>query len=156
MCRQAFQQLVLLVTAALTAAALADRIGWDEPTLIGLGIWLVAAAWFVLGERNILTPAEAVRYSAAAGLVVGALMTQGSLGGQVVAAGTVTFLIARGVATDRIGLVVVAALAALNMIPLGVQFFFPAGGRLVVPLVLLAVGVVLVGTAVTVTRRQSA
>ncbi|HEX7188036.1 MAG TPA: DUF2157 domain-containing protein [Actinomycetes bacterium] len=154
-CRGALQQLVLLITASLAAAALADRAGWDEPTLLGLAVWLVAAAWFGLGERGVLTPPDIVRYSAAAGLVVGALMTQGSLGGQLVAAGTVTFLLARGVATDRIGLVVVAAVAALNMIPLAVQFFFPDGGRLVVPLVLLAVGLVLVGTAVTVTRRRS-
>jgi hypothetical protein len=153
--RQALQQLVLLATTALTAAALADRAGWDEPTLVGLGIWLVAAAWFVLGERNALTPPDAARYSAAAGMVVGALLTQGSLGGQLLAAGTAAFLLVRGALTDRIGLVVVAAVAALNMIPSAVQFFFPDGGRLVVPLALLATGTALVGTAVAVTRRRS-
>jgi hypothetical protein len=90
-CRDALQQLSLQVTASLTALAVADRAGWDEPTLLGLGVWAVAAAWFALGEHGVLTPAGPVRYGAAVGLVVGALMTQGSLGGQLVAAGTVGF-----------------------------------------------------------------
>ena len=153
--RDALQQLALLVTTSLTAGAVADRAGWEEPTLLGLGVWVVAAAWFALGERGVLTPARPVMYSAAVGLVVGALMTQGSLGGQVVAAATIAFLLVRGVLTDRIGLVVVAVVATLNMVPAAVQYFFPGGGRIAVPLALLAIGAVLVLTAVAVARRRS-
>jgi hypothetical protein len=154
-CRDALQQLSLQVTASLTALAVADRAGWDEPTLLGLGVWAVAAAWFALGEHGVLTPAGPVRYGAAVGLVVGALMTQGSLGGQLVAAGTVGFLLVRGVLTDRIGLVVVAAVATLFMVPSAVQYFLPDGGRVAVPLALLGIGALLVATAVAVTRRRS-
>ena len=154
-CRDALQQLALLVATSLTAAAVADRAGWDEPTLLGLGVWVVAAAWFALGEGGVLTPTGPVRYSAAVGLVVGALMTQGSLGGQLVAAGTVAFLLVRGVLTDRIGLVVVAAVATLNMVPSAMQYFFPEGGVIAVPLALLGIGAVLIATAVAVTRRRS-
>ena len=153
--RTAAQQLGLFVTLALTAAAVGMRAGWDEPTLAGLGVWLVALTWFVLGERRVLLPSEPVRYTAAVALVVGALMMQGALGGQVLALGTIALLVTWGVRTDSLGLLAVACVGALEMIPSAVMYFFPDGGRIVVPLALLAVGSLLVATAVTVTRRRA-
>jgi hypothetical protein len=153
--RTAAQQLGLFVTLAMTAAAVGLRAGWDEPTLAGLGVWLVALTWFVLGERRVLLPSEPVRYTAAIALVVGTMMMQGALGGQVLALVTIALLVTWGVRRDSLGLLAVACVGALEMIPSAVTYFFPDGGRIVVPLALLAVGSVLVATAVTVTRRRA-
>ena len=153
--RTAAQQLGLFVTLAMTAAAVGLRAGWDEPTLAGLGVWLVALTWFVLGERRVLLPSEPVRYTAAIALVVGTLMMQGALGGQALALVTIALLVTWGVHSDSLGLLVVACVGALEMIPSAVMYFFPDGGRIVVPLALLAVGSLLVATAVTVTRRRA-
>jgi hypothetical protein len=153
--RTAAQQLGLFVMLALTAAAIGLRAGWDEPTLAGLGVWLVALSWLVLGERRVVHPGWAVRYTAAIALVAGALMMQGALGGQVLALVTIALLLAWGVRTDSLGLLAVACVGALQLIPSAVFYFFPDGGRTVVPLALLATGSLLVATAVTVTRRRA-
>jgi hypothetical protein len=153
--RTAAQQLGLFVMLALTAAAIGLRAGWDEPTLAGLGVWLVALSWLVLGEHRVVHPGWAVRYTAAIALVAGALMMQGALGGQVLALVTIALLLAWGVRTDSLGLLAVACVGALQLIPSAVFYFFPDGGRTVVPLALLATGSLLVATAVTVTRRRA-
>ena len=103
----------------------------------------------------VVQPGWAVRYTAAIALVVGTLMMQGALGGQVVALVTIALLLAWGVRTDSLGLLAVACVGALQMIPSAVFYFFPDGGRIVVPLALLATGSLLVATAVTVTRRRA-
>lgn len=149
------QQLGLFVTLAMSAAALGVRANWDEPTLAGLGIWLVAGTWFALGERDRLAPKPAVRYTAAVGLIVGALMMQQSAAGQLAALATIALLFVWGVRADSLGLLAIAAVGTLNMVPAGVNYFFPESSRIVIPLVLMAVAALLVGTAVAVTRRRA-
>ena len=150
----AAQQLALLVALAVTAAALGTRAGWDEPTLAGLGVWLVAVAWTVLGERKLVRPATPVRYTAAVALLVGAVMLQEAAAGQLLALVTIAGLFTWGVLADSLGLLAVASAGTLILVPAAVTFFFP-DSRLAAPLSLLAVGALLVGTAVTVTRRRA-
>ena len=150
--RTELQQVSLFVPLVLVAAGLAERATWERATVRGLAVWLVAAAWFALAERGTLRPRSSARYTAAAGLVVGAAMTQSSAGGQAVALGTVAFLFAWGVRHDLLGLLGVAALGTLQVVPAAVTFFLPDEGPLAVSLVLLATGLVLVATAVATTR----
>jgi hypothetical protein len=79
----------------------------------------------------------------------------GTLVGQLVAVATVTALFAWAVRVDSIGLLAVASFGTLLVVPSIVNFFFPDNARVVVPLGLLAAGGVLVGTAVTITRRRA-
>lgn len=149
------QQLALFVTLAMSAAAVGVQADWGEPTLAGLGVWLVAAAWFAFGERGVLGPGLAVRYTAAVGLIVGSLMMQQSIGGQFAALATIALLFVWGVRADALGLLAVAAGGTLMLVPSSVGYFFPDNQRIAVPLALLAIGAVLVGTAVVVTRRRA-
>jgi hypothetical protein len=152
--RTELQQLGLFVTLAMTAAAVGVQANWDEPTLAGLGVWLVALAWFGLGERKLLGPMPAVRYTGAVALIIGAMMMQGSLGGQLAALATIALLFAWGVRVDSLGLLAVAALGTLMLVPASITYFFP-DEEIAAPLALLAVGAVLVGSAVVVTRRRA-
>jgi hypothetical protein len=149
------QQLGLLLPAVATVAALGARFDWDEPTLVGAGGWVVAAGWFVLGERGLLRPPVAARYLGAAGMVVLMTVTAGAFGGQVIAAATIATLFVRGVRTDSLELLVLASLGTLFAVPSSVQFFFPDDAGVGVPLALLATGVTLVAIAVNVVRRRA-
>lgn len=151
----AAQQLGLFLPAVATAGALGARFDWDEPTLIGAAGWLVAAAWFVLGERGTLRPPLAARYIGAAGMVALMMVSAGSFGGQVIAAVTIASLFAWGVRTDSLELLVFASLGTLFAVPSAVQFFFPDRADIGVPLALLATGGTLVAVAVTVVRRRA-
>jgi len=152
--RTAAQQLGLVLPVAMAAAALGMRAGWDEPTLVGVGVWLVAAAWAVLGGLGVARPATAVRFTAAVGLLIGAPLTQGSAGGQLLAALTIVGLFTWGVLADSLGLLALASIGTLNVVPAAITYFFP-DSRLAAPLSLLAIGAVLVGAAVIVTRRRA-
>ncbi len=90
--RTAAQQLALFVSLATTAGALGAQARGDEPTWPGLGVWLVALGWLLLGERRLVAPRTPVRYTASVALVVGALMMQAALGGQVLALVTIVLL----------------------------------------------------------------
>lgn len=153
--RQAAQQLGLFVTLVVTACALGARADWDEPTIIGLAGWLVAVTWFVLGERRIVEPPIVATYLGAVAAIVTSMVMSESLGGQLLAVATVAALFVWGVRSDSLGLLAVASIGTINVVPSAVNYFFPDNTEVAVPLSLLAVGGVLVGTAVTVTRRRA-
>jgi hypothetical protein len=149
------QQIGLFAASMLTAGALGARAGWDEPTLIGLGCWLVAAIWFVLGDRRLPQTGAAASYLGAAGSIVAVMLMAASLGGQVLAIATLTALFAWAVRRQSLGLLAVAAVGTLQVAPSTITFFFPDSGQVMAPLALLGVGAILVATAVTVTRRRA-
>lgn len=153
--RQAAQQLGLFVTLVVTGCALGARADWDEPTIIGLVGWLVAVTWFVLGERRIVEPPIVATYLGAVAAIVTSMVMSESLGGQLLAVATVAALFVWGVRSDSLGLLAVASIGTINVVPSAVNYFFPDNTEVAVPLSLLAVGGVLVGTAVTVTRRRA-
>jgi len=150
----ALQHLALLASLAATGAAVGARAHWDEATLVGLGIWTVAASWSVAGEFGYLPPRAAARYGSAVLLIAGALAMSFSLGGQVLAAVTLAWLFGLGIRQGSVGLLAVAAFGTLQLIPSTVQYFFPDNTRVAVPVLLLSLGAVLVGVAVTVSRRR--
>lgn len=152
---EAAQQLAVFGASLVTAMALGARPDWDEPTWVGAAGWLVTVAWFVMAERQIVTPPLVGRYLGAVGMVVFVLPMGGTLAGQLVAVATVAALFVWAVRVDSIGLLAVASVGTLQVVPSIVNFFFPDNARIVVPLGLLAAGGVLVGTAVTITRRRA-
>ena len=151
---EVLQHLALLAALATTGAAFGARAEWDEPTLIGAGIWVVAAAWAVAGELGYLPPQPAARYGSAVVLVSAALLMNMSVGGQVAAALTLAWLFGLGIKRDSVGLLAVAAWGTLQLVPLSVQYFFPGNARIMVPATLLTVGCALVVLAVVVSRRR--
>ena len=148
------QHLALLGSLATVGAALGARADWDEPTLIGAGIWLVAAAWAFAGELGYLPPQAAARYGSAVVLMSAALLMTMSAGGQVVALLTLVWLFGLGITRNSVGMLAVAAVATLQLVPASVGYFFPGDARVVVPVTLLTVGCALVVLAVTVSRRS--
>ena len=152
--REVLQNLALLASLAMTGSALGARAEWDEPTLVGLGIWSVAACWAVAGELGALAPRPAARFGSAVTLVAGALAMGGSLGGQFAAAATLAWLFTVGIRAGSVAMLGVAAIGTLQLVPRSVTYFFPDDTRVAIPVILLTVGAVLVGTAVTVSRRR--
>lgn len=150
----AAQQLGLFLPAAATAGALGARFDWDEPTLVGLLAWLVAVAWFVLGERDVVRPPLAGLYIGAVAMVVTMVLTAGAFVGQLVAAATVASLFVMGVRRDNLALLAIASLGTLFAVPAAVSFFFP-DNPVAAPLALLVAGGALVAVAVTVVRRRA-
>lgn len=150
----ALQQLAVLASLAVSAGALGARADRDEPTLIGLGIWLVAAAWAVAGELGYLPPSRVARSASSVALVGGTLPMVSSGGGQVAGAATIAWLLTLGLRRGSVGVLAVAALATVLLVPQSVQYFFPDDTHVAVPVTLLAVGAALVVLAVTVSRRQ--
>jgi hypothetical protein len=148
------QQLGLFVSLAMSAGAIGAQAHWDEPTLIGLGVWLVALAWFVLGELQVLRPAVAVRLTSSVALVAASVMMQQSLGGQGAALVTIVLLFVWGVRDDSLGLLAVGAVGTLIMVPGAITYWFPDDVGISVPLTLLAIGAGLVSMAMLVTRRR--
>jgi Predicted membrane protein (DUF2157) len=154
-CTAAPQQLGLLGTCLTVAGATGAQPDWNEPTLIGFGIWLVAVAWFGLGLRTRIPPPLVAQYAGAAALVIGAILMSEALAGQLLALATLIALYLVGVRLNSLGILGVAAFGTLLIVPRSMSFFFPHHERVVAPLGLLLMGVVLVGSAVVVTRRRA-
>ena len=153
---QALQNLALLPSLATVGAALGARADWDEPVLVGAGIWLVAAAWAVAGELGHLPPPPAARYGSAVALVAAALLMTMSVGGQVAAFLTLAWLFGLGLRHGSVGMLAVGAVATLLLVPASVGYFFPGDARVMVPVTLLTVGCALVVLAVAVSRGHGA
>lgn len=153
--RTALQQVGLLATCLSAAGAVGAQPGWDEPTLIGLGIWLVATVWFTLGLLRRLPPPVMAQYTGAAALVAGATTMSQALLGQLLGLATLTALYLVGVRSNSLATLGAAALGTLLIVPGTMSFFFPDEERIVAPLGLLLMGGVLVGSAVVITRRRS-
>lgn len=152
--RSAPQQLGAFLALVIMSGALAARADWQEPTLVGLAGWTVAAAWFALGEAGRLPPDVAARYLGAVGAVVAAQMTGGAALGHGLVAVTLAALFVVGVRAESVGLLAVAAVGTLEGVPNAVAFFVGDQVRLAAPIALLVAGGVLVGVAVTVVRRR--
>jgi hypothetical protein len=152
--RTELQQVSLFGSLVLVAVALAERGTWEPAVAAGVGVWLVSTVWFALAERGVLRPRWSARCTSAIGLVVGAAMTQSTAGGQVLALGTVAVLFVWGVRHDVLGLLAVAALGTLLVVPAAVTYVVPDRGPLVASLVLLLTGLALVAAAVATTRSR--
>jgi hypothetical protein len=150
----AAQQLAVFGACMATAIAVGSRADWDEPTIIGLAGWLVAVTWFVVAERKLVTPPLVGRYLGALGMIFLVQVMGGAVVGQLLAVATLAALFAWAVRVDSVGLLAVASLGTLQVVPSMVTFFFP-DNEVVIPLALLAAGGLLVGIAVLISRRRA-
>lgn len=127
-------------------------------TLVGaVGLGLLAASWHDrLPPRALSETGALVALGLASVFVVGELESE-STGGRIAMAGCIALsvaLITAGVRRDRVILIAGGALGLLGYLPLFINDLVPgeAGGTIA----LLVAGLVLIGTAVVLTRRQQA
>jgi len=147
--RSLVQQVVLAVAVMATAAAaLADFVATDG--LPGVGVWIVAATWGLLGWSGRLGPRRAVQSLAAAGMVFGAMLTMPHDAGIVLSLSTAALLVLMSVLLRDLILLAIGAVGALQVLPIMVNEWFP--DSVAAPLILLAVGALLVALAIRITR----
>jgi uncharacterized membrane protein len=147
--RSLLQQIAMAVTLMITAAAaIADFVTTDG--LPGVGVWAVAAAWGLLGWRDLLAPRRGVQCMGAAGMVVGAMLTMPYDAGIVLALGTAALLVVLSLVMRDLILLGIGAVGALQVLPVMVNEWFP--DTVAAPLALLAVGIVLVAVAIRIAR----
>ena len=145
------QQIVLMVALMATAAAaIADFV--QTEALPGLGIWGVAVVWLLLGWGGILGPRPFVVPVSAAATVIGAIMTMQYDAGIVLAILTAAAIVSAAVLFRDLVLLAVGAAGALIVLPPAVSRWFP--DSLAAPVALLAVGVLLVSSALWIARRR--
>ena len=136
---------VAVVTAATTLLP-------DSVLLPGVAAWGVGVAWALLTWGGLL-PSRRLGVGLGSAVTTFAALTVASeSGGSVLAVVTVAALVAVAVLMRDLVLLAVATLGALTILPIVVVEFFP--GVLAAAIVLLAVGVLLVGAAVAISRRR--
>lgn len=143
------QQTAFFVAMSLAASTTVAHLT-NRSHLPGLAFWGVGVIWFVLGWRAVVTPRRPVLALAAAIALIGSLMTVSTDAGNVLAICTLVAVVVLAVVIRDLLLLGVGALGALNILPAVVTEWFP--GRLAAPLVLLAVGALLVVAAVYVAK----
>lgn len=154
--RAPVQQAVLFVGLCAAAAwgvvlVTPDDSQWGG--LAGVAVVAVSAAWIWLGTVGRLGPRELTEVLAAAGAVVGAVVTQASEDwGRVVAVLVVAGVIGLAVRLNRLPLLGVATLGLFLVVPNAVDAWFP--GDVAAPLTLLVSGAALVLLALRAVRRK--
>jgi hypothetical protein len=146
------QQMATMVALMVTAGTLANDVAPGHDSLPGLGAWAVAVTWLLLGWGGLLRPRLAVLPLGAAAMVVSASMTLPTDAGFVLAIGTVAFIVALAVLLSDLLLLAVGAFGTLMVLPAAATEWFPDSDA--VPFVLLAMGLLLVLTAVWTARRH--
>jgi hypothetical protein len=146
------QQMATMVALMVTAGTLVHALAPGHDSLPGVGVWAVAATWFLMGWGSLLRPRLVVLPLGAAAMIVGATMTLPTDAGFVLAIGTVIFIVAMAVSLSDLLLLAVGAIGTLVVLPAAVTEWFPDSD--VVPFVLFALGLLLVLVAVWTARRQ--
>lgn len=143
------QQVAFFVATMLVATTTVVQLT-DRPHLPGFAAWATGVVWFLLGWWGIVKPRRGVLALAAAMSLIGALTTLPADAGIVLALCTLVAVVVLAVVTRDLLLLAVGAVGALNILPVVVNEWFP--GDLAAPLVLLAVGALLVTAAVYVAK----
>jgi hypothetical protein len=149
--RTLVQQLAMMVGLMLTAAALTNELGVDD-ALPGFAAWGVALMWLLLGWGGVLGPRRFVIAFGAAGMFAGALTTIPTHAGIVLALATSVAVVATAVVFRDLLMLAIGALGTLLVLPSSVIELFP--GELAAPIVMLAVGALLVGAGLFIARRR--
>lgn len=149
--RVALQQIVLMVGAMLVAGSAMDQF-FDGDWAIGVGIWVVALAWVVLGATERLRPREMAMPLGAVGMVFGASATMTYDAGIVLALLTVAGVVLVAVLARALPMLGAGAVGTLMIVPRAVNEWFP--GELTAPFVLLGLGGGLVVLAVWIARSR--
>ncbi|MGN6611168.1 MAG: DUF2157 domain-containing protein [Angustibacter sp.] len=150
--RSALLQIALLVATVASVLALLTRFTSLEGAWLGIAVWVVGAAWWILGARGLVTPRRTATALGPAAIVLGAVMTSMADWGLWLGLATVVALVVLAVRWRDLWLLVVAAGGSLELVPRIVEEWFP--GRLAVPVILLVTGLVMVLAAVRIGRRS--
>jgi hypothetical protein len=150
--RRPLQQLVLFVALAVTLTAATAQVDAVPDDYIGAPIWVLGVVWFLLGRRGLVAPTRVAELLGAVGALIGAMTTMGTDPGRVLALVTVVALVVVAVVLRDLVLLAVAAIGALQVLPVLVNEWFP--GALAAPIVLLLLGAGLVAAAVWTARRR--
>ncbi|MFD4324775.1 DUF2157 domain-containing protein [Nocardioides sp. NPDC058538] len=147
------QQMVMMVGFMLTAAALTNELGVNDE-LPGFAVWGVALIWLLLGWGGVLEPGRFVIVYGAAAMFIGALTTIPTYAGIGLALLTSAAVVAAAILFRDLLLLAVGAIGTLLVLPSAVIELFP--GDLAAPIVMLAVGALLVGAGLFIARRRHA
>lgn len=147
------QQVVMMVGFMLTAAALTNELGVNDE-LPGFAVWGVALIWLLLGWGGVLEPRRFVIVYGAAGMFIGALTTIPTYAGIGLALVTAVAVVTAAILFRDLLLLAVGAIGTLLVLPSAVIELFP--GDLAAPIVMLAVGALLVGAGLFIARRRHA
>jgi hypothetical protein len=146
------QHIVVLVSLTIAASAgtalVTEAYPWS-----GLAIWAVGTVWLGLSLADLL-PRRAGTVLGAIGAVIGAVVVVGEGWGTALALVTVAALVLAAVALRDLALLGVGSVGTLIVLPIVVDRYFP--GVLPAALSLVGVGLLLVVTAVFVSRRRRA
>jgi hypothetical protein len=148
------QHVALFAALMSTAGTAAAHLDVAESTAPGLALWGTALVWVLLSWGGLLDLPRLGYLVGAIGLIVGGLVTSEATWGLFFALATVIAVVAAAVVAADLVLLGIGAVGALNVLPGLVDRFFPGG--VAGPLVLLAVGALLLVTAFRLSRRTGA
>jgi hypothetical protein len=144
------QQLALLVSLVLSAAAVGEQVAETE-SAPGLSVWVLAVAWTVVAWTGRLQPRSTGLAFGGLAAIFGA-MTSWSDVGIVLGLVSAVALLALALFERSLPLLAVAAFGLLQTAPRAAFEWFP--GRLSASLTLILVGGLLVAAAVWVARHR--
>lgn len=148
--RGPLQQLALLVALAVTSISAAAHL--EAEAMQGMALWGLGLVWLGLARAGRLPPQRMAYVLGSVAALFGAQITMESGWGNVLALLTAVALVALAVVLRDLGLLALAAVGTLLILPRVVTYFFP--GAVAAPLALLVCGVLLVGIAVETAHRQ--
>lgn len=149
--RSVLQQIGLFAAVIMTAVSTVERIDGAENVVIGLAVWGIGVAWFVLAWTGPVAPRRTGYVLASLALVFGAQATMPEgWWGHLLTLATVAALITVAVLISDLAVLAIGALGAVRALPQSLAEYLP--GNIAVPLGLLVAGAVLVIVAVRITR----
>ena len=152
--RAALQHLAVFASLAVLAGTAVARLdpglgAWGP----GLAIWALSVLWGVAVMRGYLPPGATGYVAAGIGVLVGVQLAMQVAAGCALALATVAGLLAAGVLLRQAWLVVLGALGVLLVTPQITTRYLPMSAA--TPVAIFVVGVVLLGSAVWLTRRRA-
>jgi hypothetical protein len=151
--RFVLQHLALFAALAVLAGAVASRIDSDLGAWApGLAVWAMSALWAVAADRDLVPPRAAGFTAAGVGLLVGAQLTLDVAAGHLLGLLTVAALLAVGVLRRQVPLLLVGAFGVILFVPQSAVRYLPQSAA--APIAVFAVGLVLLGAALWLARRN--
>lgn len=163
--RRPLQHVAFFVAALFTVGTTTSMITqpvftvyYNEPplwvTVTGLAIWAFGLAWFLLSWAELIKPPELGKILGAVAMVTGIMNASQATWGLFLGVTTVAALVVLAVLMRDFGLLIVAAIGTLQVLPMLIMELFP--GVLTAALALLVVGAVLILAAIYIARRRTA
>ena len=140
-------------TLAMGVGAAGDRLAVPPASSAAIWLWVFAACWVVLGLLGWVSPRLTALLLGSGLAVVASQTTADSHWGSVFALLTAAAVTAFAVSQRSIALLAVGAYAVLTSVPTLMNQFFP--GSASIALGLLLAGLVLIGSALLILRRDA-